>query len=45
MSITGTASLCRGQRTGGTATSAAIAIGGTTAAGTITSTQKHLGAP
>jgi hypothetical protein len=45
MQITGTASSCRGNRPGGTAISAAIAIGCTAVSGTITSAQKHLGTP
>lgn len=46
MSIAGTASFCRGARSGGVGISAAIAIGCTTGGGsTITSAQKHLGTP
>jgi hypothetical protein len=46
MFVTGTASSCRGTNTaGGTALSAAIAIGCTTGGGVVVSPQKHLGTP
>lgn len=45
MNISGTASFCRGGRSGGVAISAPIAIGCTSSGGTITSAQKHLGTP
>jgi hypothetical protein len=46
VTVTSTASSCRGTNTaGGTALSAAIAIGCTTGGGVIVSSQKHLGTP
>jgi hypothetical protein len=46
VAVTSTASSCRGTNTaGGTALSAAIAIGCTTGGGVIISSQKHLGTP
>jgi hypothetical protein len=41
----GTANICIGERTGGTAINAAIAIGCNSTAGTITAPQKFLGTP
>lgn len=43
--VQGTASFCRGRRTGGIAISAGIAVGCTVSAGTVQSAQKHLGTP
>jgi hypothetical protein len=47
MSVSGTATSCRGSRPGGTAINAGIAVACTVPAGggTITSAQKHLGTP
>ena len=46
LSATGTASSCRGQRNGGVAISAGIAIGCTVnGTGTVTSANKFLGTP
>jgi hypothetical protein len=45
LSVTGTATNCRGQRVSGTAISAGIAVACTASSGTISFARKHLGTP